>query len=90
LKSTESIITDLSLLITDRLGIGGSTKIATANFEALFLRDNASSMASTNKILDGQVNLPTSCQLLSDTENCDTKILRKKVIQIQINSILFF
>ena len=82
INKTDSIINGISLLITDRLGVGKSTKITKTNLEALFSRDNASSLAGTTKILDAQLTLPTSCQLLSNSNNCETKIIRQHVIYL--------
>jgi hypothetical protein len=75
------MIEDMTKMVSNHLATNQSTGIKTLNMLVNFEKNNISALKTSFDMQDGQVNLPSFCDLLANVPgaDCQNKIVTQKV-----------
>ena len=79
--SSNYMIEEMTKMISNHITTNQSTEIKTLNMLVNFEKNNISALKESIVMNDGQVNLPSFCDLLVNVPNlnCENKIVTQKV-----------
>ena len=79
-NKSNHMIDNITSLISDYLTLNESTEINSLNMYVNYEKNNVSALKTLINIQDGQVNLPSFCELLANVPNtdCQNKIITQK------------
>jgi hypothetical protein len=80
-NSSNYMIEEMAKMIFNHIATNQSTDIQTLNMLVNFEKNNISALKASMHINDGQVNLPSFCDLLANVPgaDCQNKIVTQKV-----------
>ena len=81
-NSSNYMIEDMTKMVSNHLVANQSTEIKTLNMLVNYEKNNVSSLKTSFDMQEGQVNLPSFCDLLANVPgtDCQNKIVTQKVL----------